>query len=183
MAFFTLHDTSIAAVKLISKEIKGDNRGHLSRLFCGDELHALGLDMAIKQINHSKTVKTGTVRGIHLQRSPFAETKIVSCLKGAIFDVAVDLRPDSETFLKWEGRTLSEDNWQSLYIPKGFGHGFQALTDNVEMIYFHDTPYSIDHEIGVNCLDETLNIEWPLEISTISDKDSQLGGVENIMSI
>jgi dTDP-4-dehydrorhamnose 3,5-epimerase len=144
----------------------------MSRLFCAEELAAAGWNKPIAQINQTYTAKTGTVRGIHYQRPPYTEMKLVSCLHGAIFDVAVDLRTDSPTFLKWHGERLSADNHRALLIPEGFAHGFQALTDDVELLYCHSDIYAPSAEEGLNPLDPRLIIAWPLPVVGLSTRDA-----------
>ena len=127
--------------------------------------------MSVCQINHSFTRHKGTLRGLHFQHPPHAERKLVSCIQGEVFDVAVDLRADSPTFLQWHGEILSAQNQRSLYIPKGFAHGFQTLTDDCELIYLHSTEYQAQFEDGLNAHDARLNIDWPLSASEISARD------------
>jgi len=151
-----------------------DRRGQLQRIFC-DQLYSEALgNRLIRQINHTQTKKAGTVRGMHFQRPPFAEMKIVSCLAGSIFDAVIDLRSHSSTFLKFFCIELSEKNCKSLIIPEGFAHGFQSLTDDVEMLYLHTAPFSSTHEGGVNALDPGLNISWPSKIVERSPRDKDL---------
>ena len=148
-----------------------DNRGFFNRLFCNEKFKALGLKEPISQINKSFTKIKGTVRGMHYQTHPFGEIKIVSCLRGAVFDVAVDLRENSPTFLKWYGVRLSEDGFQSLVIPRGFAHGFQTLTEDCHLLYFHSTKHTPEAEGIVNALDPAVGVDWPLSISQQSDRD------------
>ena len=171
---FILTDTPLEGLKLIKRNKIEDNRGYLSRFFCIDDLNSSKDRFNISQINYTSTFKKGTVRGMHFQIGSFAEKKIVNCLQGEIYDVAVDLRPDSKTFLHWYSQVLSKENLYSLYIPKGFAHGFQALTDNVDLLYFHSAPYSKEYERGINVHDPKINIKWPLEITSISNRDSML---------
>lgn len=125
----------------------------------------------IVQINHTLTIRKGTVRGMHFQYPPHAEAKIVSCLSGKIFDVVLDIRRKSETFLHWHGEELSGENRQSLYIPEGFAHGFQALSDNCELLYLHTAPYTKNAEGAFNTIDPRLAIRWPLPITEMSERD------------
>jgi dTDP-4-dehydrorhamnose 3,5-epimerase len=166
-----IENTKICDVKVIRSEPFSDERGFLNRIFCQEELHTIRPDMVIEQINHSMTVLKGTVRGLHFQYPPHAELKIVRCVRGRIFDVAVDLRKDSPTFLQWHGEVLSEDNMKALVIPEGFAHGFQSLEDKVEMIYLHTESYSKEAEGGLRYDDPKINIHWPLEVSFVSKKD------------
>jgi len=168
---FDLEDTPITDLKIVQRKPISDNRGFLSRLYCQDDFKLMGLNKHIRQINQTLTKKKGAVRGLHYQLYPFAEAKLVSCVKGEIFDVAVDLRKDSPTYLKWHAEVLSENNQKSFLIPEGFAHGFQTLTDDCELIYLHTAPYSKEHEKGLNYADKKIDINWPLKISEISDKD------------
>ena len=164
-------DTPLTGLMVIQRNPIEDARGFLSRLYSNEEFSYAGASNPIAQINHSYTRMKGAVRGLHYQIPPFSETKIVNCLKGEIFDVAVDLRRDSSTFLHWHGEKLSASNNRSLLIPEGFAHGFQTLSENCELIYFHTAPYVQDAEAGLNVADTVLGINWPLPITEISDKD------------
>lgn len=147
-----------------------DNRGSFSRFFCKEELSSIfGMDIA--QINHSITNKKGSVRGMHFQYSPNAEIKIVKCIRGSVFDVIVDLRKNSNTFLQWFGMILSKDNMSSILIPKGFAHGFQTLEDNSELLYLHSEIYTPSNEGALNVADPALGIDWPLPFADISERD------------
>lgn len=173
MSRFNIQPTRIQDLKVITRQRLGDHRGFLSRLFCADELNQAGWTKPIAQINHTYTAVQGTVRGLHFQYPPYAEIKLVSCIKGEIFDVAVDLRQGSPTFLQWHAEVLSQDNNKALLIPEGFAHGFQALTDNVEMLYCHSEAYNQTVEAGLNPRDPILDIKWPIQISELSDRDSK----------
>ena len=140
--------------------------------FCAEEFSRIGFNKSFVQINHSITKRKGTVRGFHFQKTPYTETKIVSCLKGRIFDVAVDIRMDSPTFLQWHAEELSENNNKSMYIPDGFAHGFQTLEDNCELLYLQSEFYTPGAEDSINVLDPKISIEWPLNITQISKRDS-----------
>lgn len=168
---FDLLDTPINDLKIVQRKPISDDRGFLSRLYCQDDFKLMGLKNHISQINQTLTKKKGAVRGLHYQLAPFAETKLVTCIKGEIFDVAVDLRKDSPTYLSWHAEVLSENNHKSFLIPEGFAHGFQTFSDDCELIYLHTASYSKEHERGLNYLDKKLDISWPLEISEISDRD------------
>ena len=172
MSRFEVMDTPLAGLKLVRRQRLGDSRGFLSRLFCADELAGAGWSGPIAQINHTFTARCGTVRGMHFQRPPHAEDKFVSCLRGEVFDVAVDLRRDSPTFLRWHGEVLSAANGRSLLIPQGFAHGFQALHDDCELVYLHSRAYEASAEGGVRPTDAALNITWPLPPSDLSDRDA-----------
>lgn len=172
MSRFSFADLPLFGLKLVTRQRLGDHRGFLTRLFCRDELALAGWTKPIAQINHTYTAKQGTVRGMHFQRNPHAEMKLVSCIKGEIWDVAIDLREESPTFLKWHAEYLSNENGLAMLIPEGFAHGFQALTDDVELFYCHSEVYTVDAENGLNPRDPSLEINWPLSISEISLRDA-----------
>ena len=151
-----------------------DHRGYFCRIFCEEELNEIGFHKRVVQINQSMTKLRGSIRGMHFQYPPKAETKIVKCLSGSIYDVAVDLRQDSPTFLQWYGETLSADNMKLFFIPEGFAHGFQTLEDNSEILYLHSEFYSKEHESGIRYNDPALNIEWTLKLTDISERDKNL---------
>lgn len=173
MSRFLIYDTPIKDLKLIERKPIGDERGFLERLFCQDSFESLLGGKTIRQVNRTLTRKLGTVRGMHFQYSPHAEIKIVSCLKGKVWDVALDLRKGSPTFLKYHAVTLSEDVPQSYFIPEGFAHGFQTLTRDCELIYFHTVDYSAGAESALNALDPRLAIQWPTAITERSRRDEQ----------
>lgn len=166
-----MHETPISELLWITRSVIGDNRGSFSRLFCSEELKRVGFNSPIAQVNITKTEKKGTIRGLHYQLPPYSEHKIIYCLKGEVFDIALDLRSDSPTFLKYHSVILSEAENNAYSIPKGFAHGFQALTDDVEMLYFHSQPYRKDFETGINPFDTKINVKWPLPVSEISERD------------
>lgn len=172
-AHFLLFETPLQGLQLIHRKPLGDSRGYLERLFCQSELAELLKGEAIVQINHTLTEKTGTIRGMHFQYPPWAETKFVTCLKGEVFDVAVDVRLGSPTFLRWHGELLNATNHNTLLIPEGFAHGFQTLTDECEMLYFHTSAYHRDAEGGLNALDPALAIQWPLPVTEQSTRDKE----------
>ena len=169
-----LQPTRIAGLTLIKRKPLGDARGFLERLYCATELRAAGLTKSIRQINRTFTQRRGTVRGLHFQHAPAMETKIVSCLRGRVFDVAVDLRAGSATFLDWFGIELSADNGQTLMIPEGFAHGLQTLEDDCEMLYLHTEDYAAHAEGGLSALDPRIAIAWPLAITEMSTRDQTL---------
>ncbi len=171
MARFEFNSTLLAGLAMVQRMAIEDQRGFLSRFYCADEFRAAGFDKPIAQINHTLTKIKGTVRGMHFQNPPHAETKLVSCLQGEIFDVAVDLRRGSPTFLRWHGVLLSASNRRSLLIPEGFAHGFQTLTEDCELIYLHTASYHPESEGAVNAADPKLGIAWPLAISELSERD------------
>ena len=172
MSRFAIHDTPITGLQLIERKPIGDGRGFLQRLFCQKSLESLLHGKTIRQINHTLTRKLGAVRGMHFQYPPHAEVKIISCLKGKVWDVAIDLRRGSPSFLQHHPVTLSEDVPQSYLIPEGFAHGFQALTPDCELIYFHTADYNATAEAGLNALDPRLGISWPVAISERSRRDA-----------
>ena len=169
---FDIFDTTLEGLKLIQRKPIGDSRGYLERLYCTEELRALIPRKGIVQINHTLTVKRGTVRGLHFQHPPHAETKFVSCLHGEVFDVAVDLRHGSPTFLQWHAEVLSADGHKTLVIPEGFAHGYQSLSDDCEMLYFHTAGYQPSAEAGLNAQDPALAIRWPQPITELSARDA-----------
>jgi len=172
-------ETPLAGAYTVELEPFLDERGLFARTFCQKEFARIGFDKQIVQINQSITTQKGTIRGMHYQHPPVCEIKIVRCIRGAVFDVMVDLRAGSSTFLQWYGMELSKDNMRLLYIPEGFGHGFQALTDNAELIYFVSTFYSPVHERGLKYDDPALSIDWPLPTSIISAKDKSYPLIDN----
>lgn len=148
-----------------------DERGFLSRLYSAEEFAAVGANKPIAQINHTKTRLRGTVRGMHFQHPPHAEVKLVTCLRGEVFDVALDLRRASPTYLHWHAELLTETNDHSLLIPEGVAHGFQTLTDDCELLYLHSAAYQPDAEGAVNAGDPRVAIAWPLAIASMSERD------------
>jgi len=168
---FTLTDTTISDLVVLERKPIKDNRGLFERMFCKDELSRVLQGKSIVQVNHTHTKKVGALRGMHFQYPPHAELKFVSCLKGEVFDVAVDLRQSSSTFLRWHAEVLSADNFKTFVIPEGFAHGFQTLTEDCEMYYFHTAAYSTESEGALNALDPRLNITWPKSITEQSERD------------
>lgn len=168
---FDILPTPLQGLNTLVRKPMGDSRGFLERMFCSDELsHILG-GKPIAQINRTITGKRGTIRGMHFQNPPHAETKFVTCLRGEVFDVAVDVRKNSPTFLHWHGELLTQDNHATLVIPEGFAHGFQTLSDDCELLYFHTAVYHADAEGALNAQDPRLAIKWPLEITAQSERD------------
>ncbi len=172
MSRFTVTDLPLPGLKLVARQSVGDHRGFLSRLFCAEELAVAGWHKPVAQINHAATGRRGTVRGLHYQLPPHAEIKFVSCLRGSVWDVAVDLRKGSDTFLYWHAEELSAENRRALLIPEGFAHGFQTLNDDVELLYCHSAAYNAEAEGGLNPRDSKLAIEWPIEITELSNRDA-----------
>lgn len=158
---------------LIDLDKREDDRGFFARFYCSEEFSKRKLDTNIVQINNSASKYKGTLRGIHYQLAPKAETKIVRCIKGSLYDVIVDLRPDSETFLKWFGAELNAENRSMMYVPKGFGHAFITLTDDTEALYLVTEFYSPEHERGIIWNDKTIGVIWPIVPTIISEKDKK----------
>lgn len=163
--------TPIEGLILLKRQKLADQRGHLSRLFDSEGMAGFGWLGGIAQVNETVTLQKGTVRGFHYQKPPFAEAKLVTCLRGTVLDVAVDVRKGSPTFLWHYAAELSADNMHSLLIPEGFAHGFQALTDDVQLLYAHSAPFRAESEGGLNPLDKVLNIPWPLPVANLSPRD------------
>lgn len=172
MSRFQHIDEPIQGVFVIERQRIGDSRGFLSRLFCADELADAGFRLPVAQINHTLTETAGTLRGLHFQHPPAAEDKLVSCIRGAVFDVAVDLRAGSPNFLRWCGIELSAINNRALLIPQGFAHGFQSLVDGCELLYVHSRPHAPKSEGGLNPQDPAIGVTWPLPVTTISARDA-----------
>lgn len=151
----------------------GDSRGWFARTFCKHEFEKIGHTKEWLQLNQSFTNQQGAIRGMHYQLPPFSEIKLVRCIAGAVFDVLIDLRKDSATFLQWFGTELSAENKKMMYIPEGFAHGFQTLSDNCGLIYHHTAFYTPGAEGGIRYNDPAVNIQWPLEVIEISERDQQ----------
>lgn len=149
----------------------GDARGRFTRLFCEQELDPIRPGLHFAQINFSETNGRGTVRGLHYQTPPASEAKLIRCLRGRVFDIAVDLRSDSPTFLHWHGMELTEDNDRAVFIPEGFAHGFQSLSDEAHLLYMHTAAWSPACEGGLRHDDPRLSITWPLAVTMLSARD------------
>ena len=171
MSRFEFISAPLAGLIKVQRKVIEDHRGFLSRFYCAEEFREAGLNKPVAQINHTLTRSKGAVRGMHFQYPPHAETKLVSCMHGEIYDVAVDLRYGSPTFLQWHGVVLSGQNRLSLLIPEGFAHGFQTLTEDCELIYLHTSAYQPEYEGALNAADPSLAITWPLPIEEISERD------------
>ena len=154
-----------------------DERGSFEHVFAPDAFAPWGISAPLAQVNISTTRTKGAVRGLHFQRPPHAEDKIVSCITGSVFDVAVDLRARSPTFLAWHGQILSAENRLSMLIPKGFAHGFQAITSDCRMLYLHTERYMPDADTGINATDPRLGITWPAPITQRSPRDESWPGL------
>lgn len=177
---FSVQSTPLAGLMRIERQRMNDPRGSFSRLFCSQELQAAGFDAPIAQVNHTVTSRQGAVRGLHYQSPPYAEIKFVSCVRGQVFDVAVDLRRNSPTFLQWHAQRLSADNMVSLLIPSGFAHGFQVLSDGgAELLYLHSCVHAPEAEGGFNPQDPRIGVEWPLPIVDLSARDAALPLVDD----
>lgn len=148
-----------------------DDRGWFVRTYCKNEFQKIGFAKEWVQMNHSYTASKGTLRGLHYQLPPYREIKLVRCIRGSIYDVIVDLRKDSPTFLQWAGYELTGEEMNMLYIPEGFAHGFQTLSDDCELFYMHSEFYRPGVEGGVRYDDSSINIKWPLPITKISERD------------
>lgn len=163
--------TGIAGVAIVESSITVDDRGAFGRLFCQRELAEILGEYHIAQINHSRTASTGTVRGLHYQLPPHAEMKLIRCLKGRVWDVAVDLRRDSATFLRWHAIELSPQNARMLVVPEGCAHGFQVLEPESELLYLHTSCYEPTAESGLRYDDPRAAIAWPLPVTKLSVRD------------
>jgi dTDP-4-dehydrorhamnose 3,5-epimerase len=182
---FNIAETPLAGLYRIDRNPVADHRGFFSRFFCAEEFKKMGLVTTIAQMNHTLTHQRGAIRGMHYQRPPHTETKIVTCIQGEILDVAIDIRAGSPTFLHWHSERLSAENQSSLYVPDGFAHGFQTMTDNCQLLYIHSSFYTPSAEGGLNALDPMLGIDWPLKVTDMSERDrnhplldSQFKGIE-----
>jgi len=167
-----INETPISDLFIVNTEYHHDNRGSFARFFCEEELSRLIGDRQIVQINHSINKSKGSIRGLHFQHPPAQEMKIIRCLKGRVFDVSVDLRAGSKTFLKWHAEILSAENAKAMVISEGFAHGFQTLDMNSELLYLHTAHYQPEFEDGLKFDDPLIKISWPLPSSQISDKDN-----------
>ena len=165
--------TPIPDVYLIDLEKRGDDRGFFSRAFCANEFGEAGLCNQFVQMNNSLTATRGTLRGMHFQLAPHAETKLVRCIRGSLWDVVLDVRQGSATFGQWFGETLTAENRRMMYCPKGFAHGFITLEDDTEVLYLVDAFYALDAERGLRWNDPKFKIQWPIEPVVFSDKDQQ----------
>ena len=166
--------TPLLGCYLVNAEPFIDHRGIFSRFFCENELKSVIGNRHIVNVNFSQTKVSGTIRGMHYQYPPYAEMKLVRCIKGKIFDVAIDIRAGSDTFLEWYGVELSADNMRMLIIPEGFAHGFQTLSDDAELMYFVTEFYNKESESGIRYSDPAVGINWPHIISDISEKDASV---------
>ena len=168
-----IKQTPLQDAFVIEPEPFSDDRGLFARVFCKQALRDILRGKNIVQVNHSMTRQKGAIRGMHFQRPPMAEIKMVKCLRGSVFDVMIDMRSDSSTFLNWHGEKLSAENMKMMYIPEGFAHGFQTLEPNSELLYLHTEFYSPELEGGVRYNDSMINISWPLEVTDVSERDQK----------
>jgi dTDP-4-dehydrorhamnose 3,5-epimerase len=164
-------ETKLKGAYLVELKKHEDNRGFFARGWDQTLLEQQGLIGNVTQQNIAFSKTKGTVRGLHYQRTPHQETKFIRCTRGAVFDVIVDLRPDSPTYKQWLGMTLSMDDYRVLYMPKDFAHGFQALEDNSEIMYLVSEPYAPAFEAGIRYNDPSIRVEWPMPVTMISEKD------------
>ena len=174
--------TPLGDLHVVERHPLGDSRGFFERMFCDEDLSDWLNGRAIRQVNRSRTEKAGTVRGLHFQHPPHAEAKIVLCLQGRVFDVAVDMRRHSPTFLRWHGEELSAENHRGLLIPEGFAHGFQTLTDDCELLYLMTAPFTPSAQGGLQVADPRLAIEWPLPVAGLSPRDAGLALLDSSFS-
>jgi dTDP-4-dehydrorhamnose 3,5-epimerase len=163
--------TGIDGLFVVQRKPLLDERGYLERLFCAREFASLGLQMSPCQMNHTFTRRKASVRGMHFQHPPHADAKLVSCLRGEVFDVAIDLRKGSQTLLQWHGEILSAQAHSSVYIPCGLAHGFQTLSDDCELLYLHSSSYEPEAEGALNAFDPGISIKWPLPVTDVSERD------------
>lgn len=164
-------ETRLEGAYIVEIEKLQDNRGFFARSWCKKEFEAQGLISRVVQANVSSNKKKGTLRGMHYQFAPYEETKLVRCTRGAIYDVIIDLRPDSPTYAQWIGVELTAENYKMLYVPENFAHGFQTLANDTEIIYQVSQFYTPGSEGGIRWNDPAFAIKWPLEVQVISDKD------------
>lgn len=170
---------SLSDAALIKTSPINDHRGSFTRLFCLNELSSVIGTRQIVNVNHSFTHRAGVIRGLHFQRLPHQEMKFVRCLRGSVYDVIVDIRNDSPTYMQWHSHVLNSKNMDMLCVPEGFAHGFQSLEDNCEVIYLSTAYYASNAESGIRYNDPALDIQWPMEVSDISEKDASHPFLEN----
>ena len=169
---FDVSAAELAGVYVLQRRPQTDERGWFERMYCTAELADVLGSRSVVQVNRSFTRLKATVRGLHYQVRPSAEAKLVSCLRGAIFDVAVDVRRNSPTFLRWHAEMLSAENARSLFVPEGFAHGFQTVGDDSEVLYFATAAYDPTAERGLHPLDPRVAIAWPLAVEQLSERDA-----------
>ena len=164
-------ESSLSGVFVVDLKPAKDDRGFFARGWCQKEFADHGLTSSLCQVNISHNHEAGTLRGLHMQTAPYEEAKLVRCVRGAIFDVAVDMRKTSPNYLQWIGYELSAENRTALFIPHGFAHGYQTLTDDTEVFYLISEFYAPGAEAGIHYDDPKIGIDWPIDVSTISEKD------------
>ena len=172
MGAMNTHPLPLPGLLRIDTSPSVDSRGEFVRVSCSDELSTIRPDLMFAQVNLSTTLMRGSVRGLHYQVGPAWEAKMIRCLRGRVFDVAVDLRADSSTFLQWHAIELDASVQSQVYIPEGFAHGFQALTDDVQLLYFHTTAWRPDCERRLHFNAPRLAIRWPLPVTSVSEADA-----------
>jgi dTDP-4-dehydrorhamnose 3,5-epimerase len=175
-------ETDIPGVWLIKPVVHGDQRGFFLESFAAREMEAHGLPVDFIQDNHARSLLPGVIRGLHFQKPPFAQSKLVRVVRGAVYDVAVDLRKTSTTFGTWVGVTLSEENKEMLFVPKGFAHGYCTLAPDTEFLYKVDGYYFPQHDAGIRWNDPGLGIAWPVSDPVVSDKDRTLPLLKDVVS-
>lgn len=173
MRRFIENETRFEGLFSVTKNTRSDERGYFERLFAPSELKCWA-NRPVIQVNRTFTKSKGTIRGLHFQKPPFLEAKFICCTKGSIMDVALDLRKKSKTFKQTFTTKLDEKKHDAIFIPEGFAHGFQTLSDNVEVLYFHSNEYAPTHEAGINAFDPSLKISWQLLCKSISERDAEL---------
>lgn len=171
-ADYRVIETPLAGLFVLERPRSADARGSFENMFADHTFEKWGITKSVAQVNLSTTHIQGAVRGLHMQTPPYSEDKIVSCLEGRIFDVAVDLRTNSPTFMRWYGQVLSPQNRLSMLIPKGLAHGFQTLAENCKTLYLHTARYVPTHEVGFDATDTRLKIDWPMAITYRSQRDA-----------
>lgn len=171
--------TNIEGLHTIDLNLVKDDRGWFGRTYCENAFKSIGFNEIFVQMNHSFNAQKGTLRGMHFQNPPYGETKLIRCIAGKVFDVAVDLRKDSPTFLQWTGVVLSAKNKRMILIPKGFAHGFITMENNTELLYYHTEFYTPEADTGFNYNDSKVNINWVIPIEKISKKDENLPNIED----
>ena len=177
---FKFTETELPGVIIIEPKVFEDERGFFLETYKLSEFKANGINVNFSQDNHSKSIK-GVLRGLHFQKSPYAQAKLVRCSHGKIFDVAVDIRPDSSHYKKWFGIELSEENKKILYIPEGFAHGFVVLSDEAEVIYKASNEYSAAHDAGIRWGDPEIGVNWPIQNVIVSEKDKKLPFLKQVL--
>jgi dTDP-4-dehydrorhamnose 3,5-epimerase len=164
--------TAVEGVTVVEVERISDDRGFFARVWCQDEFAQHGIHKEWAQANVGRSIRAGTLRGMHYQRDPHAEAKLVRCTRGSVYDVALDLRPSAPSYLRWAGVTLGADDHTMLYIPEGCAHGYQTLADDSEIVYYTSAPYARDAATGARYDDAAFGIEWPLAVEVISEQDA-----------